>query len=38
MPLRNSGRHYSDIQSEAETLNLIERQKGLNNIPGDEFI
>ena len=33
-----SGRHYSDIQSEAESLNLIERQKGLNNIPGDEYI
>jgi len=33
-----SGRHYSDIQSEAETLNLIERQKGLNNIPGAEYI
>jgi CubicO group peptidase (beta-lactamase class C family) len=33
-----SGRHYSDIHSEAETLNLIERQKGLNNIPGDEYI
>jgi CubicO group peptidase (beta-lactamase class C family) len=33
-----SGRHYSDIHSEAEMLNLIERQKGLNNIPGDEYI
>jgi CubicO group peptidase (beta-lactamase class C family) len=33
-----SGRHYSDIHSDAEMLNLIERQKGLNNIPGDEYI
>ncbi|MGC1784619.1 MAG: serine hydrolase domain-containing protein [Acidobacteriaceae bacterium] len=33
-----SGRHYSDIHSEAEMLNLVERQKGLNNIPGDEYI
>jgi len=33
-----SGRHYSDIHSEAETLNLIARQKSLNNIPGDEYI
>lgn len=33
-----SGRHYSDIHSEAEILNLIEHQKGLNNIPGDEYI
>ena len=33
-----SGRHYSDIHSEAETLNLIARQKSLNNIPGAEYI
>ncbi|HEX4022755.1 MAG TPA: serine hydrolase domain-containing protein [Acidobacteriaceae bacterium] len=33
-----SGRHYSDIHSQAEMLKLVERQKGLNNIPGEEYI
>jgi CubicO group peptidase (beta-lactamase class C family) len=33
-----SGRHDSDLHSSAEMIDLIARQKGLNNIPGDEFI
>jgi CubicO group peptidase (beta-lactamase class C family) len=33
-----SGRHESDLHSEAEMLDLIVRQKGLNNVPGDEYI
>jgi CubicO group peptidase (beta-lactamase class C family) len=33
-----SGRHPSDVHSKAEMTDLIVRQKGLNNVPGDEFI
>jgi CubicO group peptidase (beta-lactamase class C family) len=33
-----SGRHEEDIRSKDEMLDLIARQKGLNNNPGDEFI
>ncbi len=33
-----SGRDGSDIHSEAEILNLIARQKGLNNLPGERYI
>jgi CubicO group peptidase (beta-lactamase class C family) len=33
-----SGRHQSDLHSRDEMLDLIVRQKGLNNIPGDEYI
>jgi CubicO group peptidase (beta-lactamase class C family) len=33
-----SGRHESDLHSKEEMLDLIVRQTGLNNIPGDEYI
>src|SRR5882762_6698429 len=33
-----SGRDLSDRHSKDEMLDLITRQKGLNNIPGDEWI
>jgi CubicO group peptidase (beta-lactamase class C family) len=33
-----SGRNASDLASPAEILKLIARQKGLNNVPGDEWI
>jgi CubicO group peptidase (beta-lactamase class C family) len=33
-----SGRHGADIHSKEEMLDLIVRQKALNNIPGDEWI
>lgn len=33
-----SGRHESDLHSKDEMLDLIVRQKGLNNIPGDEYV
>jgi CubicO group peptidase (beta-lactamase class C family) len=33
-----SGRDALDFNSPPEILNLIVRQRGLNNIPGDEFI
>ncbi len=33
-----SGRDLSDLHSKDEMLDLITRQKGLNNIPGDEWI
>jgi CubicO group peptidase (beta-lactamase class C family) len=33
-----SGQNVSDLHSADEVLALIARQKGLNNLPGDEFI
>ena len=36
--LELSGRHTEDIHSQAEMLDLIVRQKALNNKPGDEYI
>lgn len=33
-----SGRRDSDIHSKSEILDLVVRQRGLNNNPGDEFI
>ena len=33
-----SGRHESDLHSKEEMLDLVARQKGLNNVPGDEYI
>ena len=33
-----SGRNAADLESPADILKLIARQKGLNNIPGDEWI
>ncbi len=33
-----SGRELSDLHSRGEMLDLITRQKGLNNIPGEEWI
>jgi CubicO group peptidase (beta-lactamase class C family) len=33
-----SGRDISDLASSGEVLKLIARQKGLNNVPGAEFI
>ena len=33
-----SGRHGSDLHSKDEMLDVIVRQKGLNNVPGDEYI
>ena len=33
-----SGRHDSDFHAKDEVMELIARQKGLNNIPGDEYI
>ncbi len=36
--LELSGRHGEDIHSQAEMLDLIVRQKALNNKPGDEYI
>jgi CubicO group peptidase (beta-lactamase class C family) len=33
-----SGRDISDLSSPDAILKLIERQKGLNNVPGDEFV
>jgi CubicO group peptidase (beta-lactamase class C family) len=36
--LEISGRHESDLHSKDEMLDLIVRQKGLNNVPGDEYI
>lgn len=36
--LELSGRHGEDIHSQAEMLNLIVRQKALNNKPGNEYI
>jgi CubicO group peptidase (beta-lactamase class C family) len=33
-----SGRHDSDLHSKEEMIALIVRQKGLNNVPGDEFV
>jgi CubicO group peptidase (beta-lactamase class C family) len=36
--LEISGQHESDLHSKDEILDLIVRQKGLNNIPGDEYI
>jgi CubicO group peptidase (beta-lactamase class C family) len=36
--LELSGRHGEDVHSRTEMLDLIARQKALNNIPGDEWI
>ncbi|HLW85510.1 MAG TPA: serine hydrolase domain-containing protein [Candidatus Sulfotelmatobacter sp.] len=36
--LELSGRRGEDVHSRAEMLDLIARQKALNNIPGDEWI
>src|SRR5260370_27081097 len=33
-----SGRQGSDLHSKDEMIDLIARQKGLNNVPGDDFI
>ena len=33
-----SGRNILDLSSPDAILKLIERQKGLNNVPGDEFV
>jgi CubicO group peptidase (beta-lactamase class C family) len=33
-----SGRNAADLASPAEILRLIARQKGLNNVPGDEWV
>ncbi len=33
-----SGRNAADLASPAEILKLIARQKGLNNLPGDEWV
>ena len=33
-----SGRHESDLHSKDEMIDLIVRHKGLNNVPGDEYI
>ncbi len=33
-----SGRELSDLHSRGEMLDLIMRQKGLNNVPGEEWI
>jgi CubicO group peptidase (beta-lactamase class C family) len=33
-----AGRDIADVHSEAEIIDLIARQKSLNNIPGDEYI
>lgn len=33
-----AGRNISDLSSPAEILKVIAGQKGLNNIPGDEFV
>lgn len=33
-----SGRHEADLHSKDEMIDVIVRQKGLNNDPGDEFI
>jgi CubicO group peptidase (beta-lactamase class C family) len=33
-----SGQSESDIRSKRDIIDLVERQKGLNNNPGDEFI
>lgn len=33
-----AGRNISDLSSPEEILKLIARQKGLNNVPGDEFV
>ncbi len=33
-----SGRHAGDLHPEEEIIDLIVRQKSLNNVPGDEFI
>jgi CubicO group peptidase (beta-lactamase class C family) len=33
-----SGRNAADLASPAEILKLIARQKGLNNVPGDEWV
>ena len=33
-----SGRQASDVHSKQEMLDLITRQKGLNNVPGEEWI
>ena len=33
-----SGHNASDFNSPTEILKLIERQKGLNNVPGDEWV
>jgi CubicO group peptidase (beta-lactamase class C family) len=33
-----SGHNAADFNSPAEILKLIERQKGLNNVPGDEWV
>lgn len=33
-----SGQHGEDVHSRGEMLNLIVRQKGLNNAPGDEWL
>jgi CubicO group peptidase (beta-lactamase class C family) len=33
-----AGRNISDLSSAAEILKLIVRQKGLNNVPGDQFV
>jgi CubicO group peptidase (beta-lactamase class C family) len=37
-PLYLAGRHEGDLHSKDEMIDLISRQKGLNNIPGDEFL
>jgi CubicO group peptidase (beta-lactamase class C family) len=36
--LELSGRNPADIHSEEEIIDLVARQKSLNNVPGDEFI
>jgi CubicO group peptidase (beta-lactamase class C family) len=33
-----SGRNVSDLNSQEEILKIIARQRGLNNIPGDEWV
>jgi CubicO group peptidase (beta-lactamase class C family) len=36
--LAYEGRDGSDVHSEAEVVDLIARQKGLNNVPGEKYI
>ena len=36
--LELSGRHAADLHSKAELIDLIVRQMGLNNVPGEKFL
>ncbi len=36
--LELSGRHAQDLHSKSELIDLIVRQKGLNNVPGEKFL